>query len=230
MVYKINNMKVRPILRILLCLIFPGYICSAQQATRVEQLQEGDILFQHLECGGLCQAIEAVTYGVLGKKFSHCALVVKINDTLKVIEAIGNKVQCNALQTFFQRSKDTNLVQNISVGRMKKAFFYMIPKAVEFCKKQIDQPYDDEFMPENGKWYCSELLYESFKAANHNEEVFALSPMTFKIPGSNDFFPAWVEYFRNLSKPIPEGVPGLNPGSISRSDKLQIIPLTYMPR
>ena len=51
------------------------------------ELREGDLLFQNLNCGELCEAIEAVTTGVDGKDFSHCALVVKINDSLKVIEA-----------------------------------------------------------------------------------------------------------------------------------------------
>ncbi len=59
----------------------------------LETLQEGDLLFQNLNCGELCDAIEAVTEGVNGKDFSHCAMVVKINDSLKVVEAIGDKAK-----------------------------------------------------------------------------------------------------------------------------------------
>jgi hypothetical protein len=84
----------------------------------LENLQEGDLLFQDLNCGELCDAIEAVTEGVNGKDFSHCAMVVKINDSLKVVEAIGDKVQVNTLKDFFARSGDTASIQNITVGRV----------------------------------------------------------------------------------------------------------------
>ncbi len=83
-----------------------------------ETLQEGDLLFQDLNCGELCDAIEAVTEGVNGKDFSHCAMVVKINDSLQVVEAIGDQVQVNTLKDFFARSGDTASIQNITVGRV----------------------------------------------------------------------------------------------------------------
>jgi hypothetical protein len=75
----------------------------------------------------------------------------------------------------------------------------------------------------NGKWYCSELLYESFKEANNNSAFFKLEPMTFKDPKTDTFFPAWVEYYKQLNAEIPEGEAGINPGLISRSSKIQII-------
>jgi len=84
----------------------------------IEILQEGDLLFQDLNCGELCDAMEAVTEGVNGKDFSHCAMVVKINDSLQVVVAIGDQVQVNTLKDFFARSGDTASIQNISVGRV----------------------------------------------------------------------------------------------------------------
>jgi len=188
-----------------------------------EQLQEGDLLFQNLNCGDLCNAIEAVTEGVNGKDFSHCALVVKINDTLKVVEAIGDKVQVNSLKKFFARSGDTSIIQNITVGRVKHQFEHLIPNAISNARQFIGQPYDNEFLLENGKWYCSELLYQSFKEANSQNDFFELQPMTFINPKTKTFFPAWVNYYKELKTEIPEGKPGINPGLISRSNKIQII-------
>ena len=187
------------------------------------QLKEGDILFQDLNCGELCDAIESVTDGVKGKDFSHCALVVEINDSLKVIEAIGNQVKTTSIHDFFARSGDTNAINNITIARLKPEFQKNIPAAVDFSKAQIGQPYDDFFLLNNGKWYCSELLYEAFVTASKDTNFFALSPMTFKNPATNDFFPAWIEYYKTLNAAIPEGELGLNPGSISRSSKLEII-------
>ncbi len=193
-------------------------------------LQEGDLLFQDLNCGELCDAIEAVTQGVDGRDFSHCALVVKINDTLKAVEAIGDKVQVNSIKNFFARSGDTASIQNITVGRVLEKYQPIVAKAALKAKAHIGEPYDDVFLMNNNSWYCSELLFDAFKEANDTKDFFELNPMTFKDPKTKTFFPAWVDYYKQLNQDIPEGKPGINPGLISRSDKIQIIPIqTFNP-
>jgi hypothetical protein len=47
--------------------------------------------------------------------------------------------------------------------------------------------------------------------------------MTFNDPDTKAIFPVWADYFKKLSIAVPEGKPGLNPGSISRSDKIDIV-------
>lgn len=203
--------------------LLPFLLLGCQGPSSADRIQEGDLLFQDLDCGRLCEAIETVTEGVDGKNFSHCAMVVSVGDELKVVEAIGNKVQLNSLENFFKRSGDTSEVRNITVGRMKKEFSDLIEEASNFAINQVGAPYDEPFLLNNGKWYCSELLYEGYKAANDGNEVFQLFPMTFKDPQTDAFFPAWVEYYEELGQEIPEGELGLNPGSISRSDKIEIL-------
>ena len=110
---------------------------SCNHSHHTEGLQAGDILFQNLNCGDLCDAIEAVTTGIDGKDFSHFALVVNVNDTLKVIEAIGDKVQVNTLENFFARSGDTAKIENITVGRDKHQYEHLILKATLHSKKLI---------------------------------------------------------------------------------------------
>ncbi len=196
---------------------------ACQSSESINSLQHGDLLFQDLNCGDLCDAIEAVTEGVNGRDFSHCGMVVDINDTLMVVEAIGSQVQLNSLADFFRRSGDSSEITNIVVGRVKGDFQPLIEEASAYATRQLGQPYDNVYLLDNGEWYCSELLYESFKAANDGQAFFDLAPMTFKDPTQGDFFPAWVDYYEELQEDIPEGEPGLNPGSISRSDKLDII-------
>ncbi|MBN2638837.1 MAG: hypothetical protein JXR65_07095 [Bacteroidales bacterium] len=215
-----QSLKIYFPLLMLLLAVFAG--CSPKSKP-VSSIQQGDILFQNLHCGPLCDAIDAVTQGVDGKSFSHCALVVKVNDTLKVVEAIGSKVQVNSLKTFFARSGDTGVIRNITVERLKKPYRSLISGAQAFALNQVGAPYDDDFIMNNGKWYCSELIYAAFKSANDGKEVFPLEPMTFKDPKTHEFFPAWVEYYRQLGEPIPEGQPGTNPGLISRSPDLQVV-------
>lgn len=183
---------------------------------------EGDLLFQNLNCGPLCDAIEAVTEGVDDKDFSHIGLVVRIHDSLRVLEAIGSEVQATPVNVFFARSGDTGTVRNITLGRLKKAYQPLIPEAVSFAQSQIGKAYDDDYLMNNGKWYCSELIYEAFKKANKGQEIFLLKPMTFKDPKTGIFFPAWVDYYKNLGIDIPEGKPGINPGLMSQSANLDI--------
>lgn len=187
------------------------------------QVQPGDILFQDLDCGPLCNAIESVTEGVGGRDFSHCAMVVRVNDSLKVVEAIGDRVQINSLEKFFARSGDLDTVKNIVSARLKPEYRNLIPAAAGFSLNQAGKPYDEEFVLDNGSWYCSELLYEAFRSANGGNPVFSLEPMTYKNPATGEFDAAWVEYYKKLNKPIPEGKPGINPGLISRYPGLEII-------
>lgn len=197
------------------------------QQFAVKGLQEGDLLFQDLNCGELCDAIEAVTEGVNGQDFSHCAMVIRVGDSLVVVEAIGSKVQLNSVRKFFARSGDTLIVKNIAVGRVKPQFNDLIPQASSAAKALVGQPYDDAFLPDNNKWYCSEVLYEAFRKAS-NTEFFELAPMTFKDPRTQAYFPAWINYYRDLNAEIPEAIQGLNPGSISRSSKIEIVKIQLM--
>lgn len=182
------------------------------------QLQDGDLLFQDMDCGPLCDAIEAVTEGYNGNDFSHMGMVYHKNDTIYIIEAAGKAVRLTTLEKFFKNTK-----KPIPVGRLKKQYKKLIPNAISFSLKQLGVPYDDEYVYNNGSYYCSELIYDAFKAANKNKPFFELFPMTYKQPGTNEFFPAWIEYYKEIGKPIPEGLPGCNPGGMSTSDKIEIV-------
>ncbi|PKP19133.1 MAG: hypothetical protein CVU07_00565, partial [Bacteroidetes bacterium HGW-Bacteroidetes-23] len=46
------------------------------------QLKTGDLLFQKMNCGDLCEAIHAVTEGYDGNDFSHLGLVLIENDSI----------------------------------------------------------------------------------------------------------------------------------------------------
>jgi hypothetical protein len=154
---------------------------------------------------------------VNGMDFSHCAMVIEEHDSLKVIEAIGESVQVTSLKDFKQRSN------KIVVARLKKMNEGIITRAVAYAKSLKGKPYDEVFLLNNDRYYCSELLYESFKVANHGKPIFELAPMTFMDPATKAYYPVWVDYYHELNCPIPEGKPGLNPGSISRSPVLELL-------
>lgn len=180
-------------------------------------LRAGDMLFQDLDCGPLCDAIEAVTQSYGGRHFSHIGLVSVVGDSLYVIEAIGADVHRTPLAVFAARNNN-----EILVGRVKKQYRKLAQKAVLFAEQKLKTPYDDEFLYDNGKYYCSELLYDAFKEANGGKDFFVLQPMTFKQPNTHQFFPVWVDYYTKLNRPIPEAALGINPGGISRSGKFKM--------
>ncbi len=188
------------------------------------QLQSGDILFQDSDCGSFCDAIEKVTFGVGESKFSHVGMVIpKEGNQLIVMEAVSAGVVETPLDTFFNRSFDENGNSKVVVGRLKKEHQHLVPKAIEFAKTKLGLPYDDVFNILNDKYYCSELLYESFNYANNNVPIFQLQKMTYKDPDTKATFPIWEKYFEDLKVKIPEDQPGLNPGGMSKSRFIDIV-------
>lgn len=184
--------------------------------------EPGDFLFQDLDCGGFCDAIEKVTDGVDGKDFSHVAIF--IYDGLGrscVIEAVGKGVIYTPLDSFFMRSS------KVVVGRVKTKYKSLITKALCNAQQLLGKPYDDGFDINNQAFYCSELLYWSFRKANNNQDFFPLFPMTYNDPDTKKIFPIWEKYFQDLKIPVPENQPGLNPGGVSRDEKIDIVKSYY---
>jgi len=200
------------------CVLLLQLATHAQTIPANITLHNGDLLFEDLDCGPLCDAIEQVTQSYGGHHFSHIGLVYRKGDSTFIIEAIGSDVHMTPLAQFTSRT-----THKIFVGRMKPAYHHLIDSAISFSLRSIGTPYDDDFLYNNGKYYCSELIYDAFQYANGGKPVFQLAPMTFKPLGSADFFPVWIDYYKKLGTAIPEGKPGINPGGISRSKYIEIL-------
>ena len=187
------------------------------------QPQEGDFLFQDLDCGPTCDAIEAVTWGVDSVKFSHIGFVVNDGGEWKVLEAISKGVVLTPIDEFLNRSFDANGNPKVWVGRLKSEYNKLVEKSIETIPEYLGMEYDDEFIYNNDKYYCSELIYDIFKNANNGKPVFNLEPMTFKSLKSGEYFPVWIDYYKKLDFPIPQDSLGINPAGISRSEKIEIV-------
>lgn len=204
-------------IKLVTCILLLHNAAIAQPFESIK-LKAGDLIFQDLDCGPLCDAIEAVTPGYKGHKFSHIGLVYQRNDSIYIIEAMGPGVRMVLLQDFKKRS-----THKLYVGRLKAQYQKLIPGAIKYATTSFGIAYDDDFLYDNKKYYCSELIYDAFMQANGGKPLFTLEPMTFKEPGTNKYFPAWIDYYEKLKEPIPEGKPGINPGGISLSDKITIL-------
>ncbi len=193
-------------------------------------LQEGDLLFQDSDCGPFCTSIEKVTFGFKGAKLSHVGMV--INDDqgdVQIIEAITAGVVITPLEEFLDRSRDANGNSKVIVGRVDKNHKALIPDAISFAKTKLGLEYDEIFDITNNKYYCSELIYDAFKHAHNGIPLFYLKPMTFVDPDTNQTFPIWADYYKDLGVEIPEGKPGLNPGGISQSNYIKIVHIYGYP-
>ena len=187
-------------------------------------LQAGDLLFQDLDSGPLCDAIEKVTTGYEGANFSHVGIVI-IDDSgnFAVIEAVSSGVKVTELEEFLGRSSDAKCRPKVVAGRLKKPYRHLIPYAIKEAFVLRGKPYDKVFAVDNDAYYCSELVYEIFRRANDNKAVFTLQPMTFKDPDTGKILAEWEKYFSELGAAVPESRPGINPGGISCSPALKII-------
>tara|TARA_B100001029_G_scaffold179540_1_gene189450 strand:+ start:1882 stop:2550 length:669 start_codon:yes stop_codon:yes gene_type:complete len=184
-------------------------------------IEEGDLFFQDLDSSPLCEAIEKVTKSVNKKNFSHVGICIIENSELYILEAFTNGVEIIKIDVFLKRSLNEYGYPKITIGRLKPKYKYLIKDALQKGKLLIGKDYDELFIIDNDKYYCSELIYDIFLNSDYN--LFELEPMTFKEPDSEKFMQIWVDYFNKLSKKIPEGMLGINPGGISRSENINII-------
>ena len=124
-------------------------LCSCSgSGTDLTEIKEGDIVFIE------SQSSQA-PYIKLGtmSKWTHCGIVVNTPEGLKVLEA-SKKVKLTPYATFVGGAKD----ENWCVKRPKKT----ISGPIQY-KKYIGMPYDLEFKFDNGKMYCSELVWLIYK-------------------------------------------------------------------
>ena len=63
------------------------------------------------------------------------------------------------------------------------------------------------FLPDNNKYYCSELIYEGFFGKTSH---FLLTPMYFGSPPSKAY-QTWENYYKKRNLPLPKNKPGISP-------------------
>ena len=160
-----------------------------------------------------------VTPGFNNMNFSHVGIVSIIDGTPMVYEAYPPSVQLIDLKVFLNRSLDINNKPKVIVGRLKKEYRKSIRSAISFIENKVGTKYDEFFLYENNKFYCSELLYDAFL----KDSIFELRPMNYKYQDSNEFQKQWINHFKKLDSEIPQGKLGINPGTMSISEKIEIV-------
>jgi len=129
----------------------------------------------------------------------------------------GNGVVLTKWKDFVDSSVRINGKPGLSVMRVNVDF--PLSKAVARAKSFMGEEYDWSFLPDNGKMYCSELVYCSYRYED-GKPIFTERPMNFRdSKGAMPDF--WTKLFQRLGEKIPEGVPGTNPNDMSKEPVLK---------
>ena len=162
-------------------------------------------------------AIAAATGRNEELKFTHVGIAVIGDRADSVLEATSDGgVRMTALQEFLDKSGRIDGRPLVVAKRLKDTAG--IAASVRRARTFLGQPYDYSFRPDNGRMYCSELVWESYLGSD-GVRIFPARPMNFRAAdGSMPRF--WTELFGRLGEEIPAGVPGTNPNDMARDSAL----------
>ncbi len=194
----------------------------------VSELLHGDLLFTVTspDRDGVAKAIASVTEGYDLLQVSHVAIVCQEADgQVYALEASSEHgVWLNPIQAFLDGCDHTSEGRPlVVVGRMKDRS--NVGESVERAKTYLGHPYDNKYMPGDTELYCSELVHYAY-LDNDGNALFPQEPMSFHDK-SGKVTQFWRDYYREKNMEVPEGLPGTNPGGISRSSKIAIIGKLY---
>ena len=195
---------------------------AANAGPRLPSLQTGDLIFLDLDCGELCDAIEAVTkqqFRVRGPLLSHVGILSRERGRWFVYEAWEMVQQTPLEQVLIRVSSDP---ARWSVARLKGIDRKRQQRIIAAAIRRLGNPYDADFLTDNGKYYCSEFVAEVFNEANEGQPVFAYRPMYYGGRFSR-WRKVWRRYFKERGQAVPVGKPGISPLGIYLSDRLRPI-------
>lgn len=200
-------------------LLYIGMLFSAVSCGRNDDsLQSGDLLFLAGERSDMTGAITAAT-GENGRlNFSHVGIAVVKNGADSVLEATTDGgVRLTALPEFLARSAKIGGRPAVIALRLRDTTG--VSKAIERARGYLGLPYDYSFRPDNGKFYCSELVWECYRKAD-GSPLFTARPMNFRADdGTMPQF--WTDLFARQGESVPEGVPGTNPNDMAQEPALR---------
>lgn len=186
-------------------------------------LRTGDLLF----CGLAGEEAESTAAGAIAAAVGHgevnlvhVAILEVEGDSVWVIDATMKRgVDRHPLDTLIRDfTSEDGKKPVLVVKRLKEGFS---PRFVENAKAFLGQPYDYWFQGDNGRLYCSELVWESYRTPE-GEPLFESRPMNFQ--NADGTIPAyWVQLFEDLGEPIPQGAPGTNPQDLADSPLLETV-------
>ncbi len=214
-------------------IIYIGMLLSAACTCRPAgpDLQTGDLLFQ-CGTGDMTEAIATATGGRRPFNYTHVGILLAAERPAhreptecslspapadSVLEATTDGgVRIVALAEFLDRAARIDGKPATVAMRLRDTTG--VAASVARARKALGAPYDYSFRPDNGRYYCSELVCDHYLRPD-GTHCFTARPMNFRAPDGT--LPRyWAELFERIGEPVPEGVPGTNPNNLSREGGL----------
>lgn len=193
----------------LLCIILPVY---------GKIMHNSDLAFV---CSGSSDFSNAITDATaLGDSvsFVHVGIIILGEDGKEtVIEASPEYgVRIVAMEEFLDEAPKINGLPGVVIKRLNAVF--SADEAIARAMSHLGEPYDWWYLPDNGRMYCSELVYDSY-INEDGKPIFEARPMNFRASdGSMPRF--WTELYDGLGVAVPEGEPGTNPNDMAKDGRL----------
>ncbi|TLD97524.1 hypothetical protein LS71_001905 [Helicobacter jaachi] len=178
-----------------------------------KNVQSGDLVFVHAADSVFDDAIVAATQKKM-TNYTHVGIIEVDKHRIYVLEAHPQKGVVRSEWSDFK-------AENPSYDVMRLKQPQDINTIIRRAKTFLGQPYDDYYGVNNGRMYCSELVYESYldKQGRH---IFEAKPMNFYAPdGSLPKY--WQDLFAKLGESVPQGELGTNPNDMSQSSALVML-------
>lgn len=177
-------------------------------SSRYSEIEEGDLIFVAQASDN---AITRVTQGVDALAIDHVAIMHRIGGTagpLYALEAIPRQgVTLTPVDSLIAREHGATLV----LGRVQGVDAH---RSVRAALRLVGHPYDDLYLAGDSAIYCSELVQMCY-VDTAGGQIFSTIPMSFH-DSSGRILDHWTEFYRQRGMAVPEGLPGTNPGQLSR--------------
>ena len=202
---------------LLALLVLAGFSCrkTPVQAPVDPCIETGDLLFvgipMNYKDDSMSQAIADATANGDTINFIHTAILeVDKEGRVWVIDAtMAYGVDRHPLDTLLKQFTLHEDGARATFDVMRLVDNQNAMRYVEEAKTYLGEPYDRSFLSENGKHYCTELVYDAYVDSD-GAHRFQTVPMNFK--NAEGEMPAyWVWLFGELGELIPQGEPGTNP-------------------
>jgi len=180
----------------------PARVLEERQRRWGVRIQEGDVLFQDIDCGMRCTLIREITQS----RYTHVGIVLDEHGTLKVWEA-------------YEPVGSTDLVEWIHRGIGERVAIYRFLPTVPIAavatavRGFAGRPYDGDYQWDDERIYCSELIA---KAVNQAEGTPIFEPKPIGDLGPH------AELIKRMSHGrLHEGTAMVSPVDLTRSSSLK---------
>lgn len=145
----------------------PTMVLEQRQRDWGHPIQEGDILFQDLDCGLRCSLIREVT----GSRYTHVGIVLNEQGALRVWEAFEAVGPVDLVDWVHRGIKE-----RVAIYRLRAPLADQLPRIADAVRSLRGHPYDPDYQWDDERIYCSELIA---KAANQvaGRPLFAPRPI-----------------------------------------------------